>query len=367
MFNKYYLGLGLLLVVPVCVMSQTPTPIAKKTSSSTAAAATNSTSLKNFKEAYDQGNLAFKERNWEEAAGDYAQAAVLALNDKSKSQALNSQGWALIKQKKWKSAQNVLDLAVKADGTNKLTAKNLGVASYRLYEFGFGGKEDLKTAITNLEAGGDTDMLELAKGAEAREESYAQVTPEAEPKLDGMDYKALTALGNKVQAQGQFNFALKIFKKAGEVAHTAVSKGQAANLQGKVLLDARRPHESIPYFEEAVKDQPNEKVYLNNLGYSYLEFYDSGKGDEETLKKAVDAFYKANAIDPSFHKDNLVMALSELKEVDPDAAKQYSSSTEKSEEAAPDEATTGTSTPSVTGSDNQPVQGNGAAEGKNSK
>lgn len=366
MFDKYRLVLGLLLVFPVWAMAQTPTPIVNKTSVSEPTTA-NSTSFKNFKAAYDAGNLAFKDQKLEEAAENYAQAASLALNDKSKSQALNSQGWALIKQKKWKSAQTVLGLAVKADDTNKLASKNLGVASYRLYEFGYGGVADLKTAITNLEAGGDTDMLELAKGAETREESYAQVTPEAEPKLEGLDYKALTALGNKVQAQGQFDFALKIFKKAGLVAHTAVSKGQAANLQGKVLLDARRPHESIPYFEDAVKDQPNEKVYLNNLGYSYLEFYDSGKGDEETLKKAVDAFYKANAIDPSFHKDNLVMALSELKEVDPEAAKQYSSSTEKSEEAAPDEATTGTSTSPVAGSANQPAQGNGAVEGKNSK
>jgi tetratricopeptide (TPR) repeat protein len=347
-------------------MAQTPTPTAKKTTV-TAPASANATSFKNFKEAYDAGNLAYKDQKWEEAAGDYAQAASLALNDKSKSQALNSQGWALIKQKKWKSAQTVLDQAVKADETNKLAAKNLGVASFRIYEFGFGGVEDLKTAILDLEAGGDSDMLELAKGAETREESYAQVTPETEPKLEGMDYKALSALGNKVQAQGRFDLALKIFKKAGEVAHSAVSKGQAANLQGKVLLDARRPHESIPYFEEAVKDQPNEKVYLNNLGYSYLEFYDSGKGDEETLKKAVDAFYKANAIDPSFHKDNLVMALAELKEVDPDAAKQYSASTEKTGEAAPNEASTETSTPSATGSDTKPAKGNGTAEGKSPK
>jgi hypothetical protein len=61
------------------------------------------------------------------------------------------------------------------------------------------------------------------------------------------------------------------------------------------------------------------------------------------------------------------MALSELKEVDPDAAKQYSSSTEKSEETAPDESTPETSTPTAKGSDTQPAQGNGPTEGKNSK
>jgi len=367
MNNKYWLGLGLALVVPALVLAQTPTSAVKKTAVS-APATTNSTTFKSFKAAFGAGDQAFKDQNWDEAAGDYAQAASLALNDKSTSYALNAQGWSLIKGKKWKSAQTVLEQAVKADGTNKTAARNLGVASYRIYEFGFGGMEDLKTAISNLEAGGDVDLLELAKGAETREESYAQITPEAEPKLEGLNYKALVALADKVQAQGRFDLALKIFKKAGEVAHSAVSKGQAANLQGKVLLDARRPHESIPYFEEAVKDQPNEKVYLNNLGYSYLEFYDAGKGDEETLKKAVDAFYKANAIDPSFHKDNLVMALAELKDVDPDAAKQYSASTEKTEEAAPDESAQGTSTPAApTGLDAKPEKAEGASQGKNSK
>lgn len=365
MNNKYWLALGLLFVISGRVMAQTPAPAAK-TPSLTGSTTGTDTSFANFKAAYDAGNQAYKNKDWNEAAGDYSQAASLAANDKSKSQALNSQGWMLIKGKKWKSAQSVLDKAVKADSANKIAAKNLGVASYRIYEFGFGGVEDLKTAIPNLEAGGDTDLLELAKGAETREESYAQATPEVEPKLADLNYKALVALGNKAQSQGQFDLALKIFKKAGEIAHSAVSKGQAANLQGKVLLDARRPHESIPYFEEAVKDQPNEKVYLNNLGYSYLEIYDSGKGDEETLKKAVDALYKANAIDPSFHKDNLVMALDELKEVDPDAAKQYTASPEKSEEAAPDEATTETVTPSTSGADGKASPGD-PTEGKDSK
>ena len=49
------------------------------------------------------------------------------------------------------------------------------------------------------------------------------------------------------------------------------------------------------------------------------------------MKKAVDAFYKANSIDASFHSENLKMALDELKEVDPEAAKAYTVKDDKDE------------------------------------
>ncbi len=366
MDNKGWIGLAFLLMIAGWTEAQTSTPDAS-TSAEAPSPSNGSAHFRNFKEAYKSGNQDIKERKWASAAESYSIAASLALNDKSKSQALNSQGWALLKQKKWRSAQSVLIQAVKVDGTNKTAEKNLGVASYRLYEYGLGGLPDLKMAIVNLETGGDTDLVELAKGAQAREDSYAQVTPSAEPKLEGLSYKSLAALGNKFQVQGQFDLALKIFKKAGLVARSAVSKGNAANLQGLVLLDARRPHESIPFFEEAVKNQPNEKVYLNNLGYGYWMFYDSGKGDEETLKKAVDAFYKSNAIDPSFHKDNLVMALGELKELDPEAAKQYSTSTEKPEEIPGDGTNAPASTLSSSSPEPQAPHGEGDDEGKDPK
>ena len=72
-----------------------------------------------------------------------------------------------------------------------------------------------------------------------------------------------------------------------------------------------------------MKVQPTEKVYQNNLGFGYWVLYDSGKGNVEDLKKSADAFYKANSIDASYHGDNLKMALDELKDVDPEAAKAY--------------------------------------------
>jgi tetratricopeptide (TPR) repeat protein len=346
--------------------AQTPTLESERTS--TASSASHSSSgFKSFKEAYKAGNQAFKDHQWSAAADDYSQGASLALSDKAKSQALNSQGWIFIKQKKWKAAQAVLNQAVQTDASNKTAEKNLGIASYRIYEYGLGGVDDLKTAITHLEAGGDTDLVELAKGDQTREETFTQTTPSPLPDEKGLSFKSLVALGNKCQAEGQFDMALKIFKKAGLEARSALSKGNAANLQGLVLLEARRPHESIPYFEEAVKDQPNEKVYLNNLGYGYWMFYDSGKGNEETLQKAVDAFYKANAIDPSFHKDNLLMALGELKEADPDAAKHYSASNEKSEEAANGESSAEGATPSPSSPDSRDLKSQGEDEDKDMK
>jgi hypothetical protein len=51
--------------------------------------------------------------------------------------------------------------------------------------------------------------------------------------------------------------------------------------------------------------------------------YDSGKGTVADLKKAVELFYKANAIDPSYHSENMAMALDDLKDADPNAAKAY--------------------------------------------
>ena len=197
----------------------------------------------------------------------------------------------------------------------------------------------LKEAVKNLEASGDTDFLEMAKGVLTREESYANATPEPEPKLEGMNYKSLAALGDKVQAQGRFDLALKIFKQAETVAVSPAAKGSAANRQGKVLLDSRRPNESVTHFERAVKYQPNEKVFLNNLGFGYWTLYDSGKGTQQDLKKAVDVFYKVNAIDPSYRSDNFKMALAELTEVDPEAAKAYNVKEEKEESATDNEET----------------------------
>jgi hypothetical protein len=91
-------------------------------------------------------------------------------------------------------------------------------------------------------------------------------------------------------------------------------------------LDSHHPGEAVADFEQAVGYKSSDKqlkVFLNSLGLSYWSVYDSGKGKEDELKKSVDAFYKMNSIDASYHHENLEMALDELKEVDPEAAKSY--------------------------------------------
>ncbi len=294
---------------------------------------------KTFKEAFAAGNQFLKAKKWDDAAEAYAAAGSFSTSDKGKSQALNAQGWALLKEKKWKEAKLVLESSVQADPEYKIAMKNLGLACFRLYDYGFAGMDALKEAIENLEGGGDAEELDRAKGALTREESYSQVTPGPGLKWEGLNYKALTTLGDKAQAEGRFGEAMKVFKKAEEIAVSPAAKGAAANRQGKVLLDARRPGESLPFFERAVKYQPSEKVFLNNLGFSYWVLYDSGKGNAADLRKAVDAFYKANAVDPSFHDENLKMALDELKETDPEAAKNYSIKEEKDEGSEADEKT----------------------------
>jgi len=282
-------------------------------------------SFSSFKEAYAAGNQALKDRKFTEAAMDYEAAEGLASSPKGKSQAVNAQGWALLKARKLDEAKKAFGQAVEDDPTNKIALKNLGFVSFRRYEYGLAGVDELKEAVKNLEASGeDPELLERAKGAMTREDDYAKATPEAEEDLSSMSFKALLALGDKVQAEGQFEEAMKVFKQAESIAKSPAAKATAANRQGKVLLDARKPNESVAYFEEAVKEEPKEKVYLNNLGFGYWVLYDSGKGGAADLKKSVDAFYQMNSIDPSYHGENLKMALDELKDADPDAAKSYS-------------------------------------------
>ncbi len=333
--------LFVVFTLPMAVLADdkaAPKDTPSKAESTTAQSST--VSYKSFKEAYAAGNQALKERNFEGAVSAYGEAENLSTTPKGKSQAANAQGWALLKAKKWEEAKKALGRAVEEDADNKVAMKNLGVASFRRYEYGFAGVEELKSAVKNLETSGENqELLERAKGALSREEAYAQatVTPVAEVSTTGLNFKALTALGDKLQTEGKFDQALKVFREAEAIAKSPASKAAAANRQGKVLLDARRPHESVPYFEKAVENQPKEKIYLNNLAFSYWVLYDSGKGKTEDLKKAVDAFYKANAIDASFHSENLKMALDELKEVDPEAAKAYGAKKEKEEAAGEDE------------------------------
>lgn len=248
----------------------------------------------------------------------------MAAGSKAKSQAANAQGWAFLKGRKLSEAKNAFARSVEENPDNKLALKNLGAVEYNLYEYGIGTIDDLKEAVKNLEASGENqEDLERAKAAVGLEESYAKATPEAVPDTSSMNFKTLCALSDKLQEQGRIEEALKILKKAASITTSPSGKAAAANRQGKLLLDARKPGESVPYFEEAVKNQPKDKVYLNNLGWGNWVLYQSGKGEESELKQAVDAFYKMNSIDPSYHSENLKIALDELKEVDPDAVKAY--------------------------------------------
>jgi len=278
-----------------------------------------------FKEAYGSGNQALKDRKFEQAIADYEAAEGLSTTPKGKSQAANAAGWAALKARKWEAAKASFEKAVEADPQNKVALKNLGHANFRRYEYGFSGVEELKEAVKNLEESGENqELLERAKGALAREEGFKQATPVAETSGSGMSYKALLSLGDNLQSQGQFDQAVKVFAKAEAAAASAMGKGTAANRQGKALLDARRPQDSVAHFERAVKLVPEEKVFLNNLGFGNWVIYDSGKGGTVELKKAVDAFYKSNSIDASYHSEMMRMALDELREVDAEGAKAYS-------------------------------------------
>jgi tetratricopeptide (TPR) repeat protein len=281
-------------------------------------------SFPTFKQAYTAGNKALADNKIDEAVSDYEAAEKLASTSKGRRDAANAAGWALIKGKKWREAKVALTRAVQEDKNSKIVLKNLGCACFNLYAYGFEGVEELKEAVKNLEASGENEeLLERAKADLDREEIYVRTTPEPEPSLKGKSFKALLALGDKAQSRGQFTLALKIFKQAAATAASSSSKALSANRQGRVLLDARKPYEAVAYFEEAVRYKPAEKVYLNNLAYSYWAFYDSGKGKVPALKKAVDTYYKLNSMDSSFHTDMLKMALDELKEADPEATKSY--------------------------------------------
>jgi tetratricopeptide (TPR) repeat protein len=320
------IGLGGLLGM---VSAQTQIPTGTPEVSNTV-----STSFSTFKDAYEAGDLDLKNRQFEQAEDAYGVAEKFGASPKGKSDAANAQGWAYLKARSWQEAEDALSRAVSENPNNKIALKNLGVAFFQMYEYGLTGVDGLNEAIKNLEASGDNpELLDRAQADLSREQSYAQVTPVPEPSLAGKSYKALIALGDQEQIQGQFDWALKAFKKAEEIVGSPSGKANAANRAGKALLDARRPQESVPYFERAAAAEPKDKVYLNNLGFGYWVLYDSGKGTVADLKKAVETFYKANAIDSSYHQENLTMALNELKEADPDAAQAY----DKGEDKAADD------------------------------
>ena len=100
--------------------------------------------FKTFKEAYAAGNQALKDYKLDEAAVDYGSAEILASSDNGKSQAANAQGWAYWKAKKLEEAKKAFGRAVEENGDNKVALKNLGVVSYRMYEYGLSDLSALK-------------------------------------------------------------------------------------------------------------------------------------------------------------------------------------------------------------------------------
>jgi tetratricopeptide (TPR) repeat protein len=299
----------------------------------------NAISFSTFKTAYSAGNDDLKKGHFADAVKAYEAAVDLASTAKGRCDAYNAAGWALMKAKKWPEAKAMLLEAVTEDKDSKIALKNLGFVCFNLYEYGFAGTEELKNAIQYLEASGENEeLLDRAKTDLSREDAYAQTTPEAEPNLKDKSFKALLAMGDEAQANGKYALATKIFKHAALSAASVSSKALVANRLGKVFLDNRKPKEAVLSFEEAVKAKPKEKVYLNNLAYSYWVVYDSGKGTIEDLKKATDAYYRVNSKDSTFHNEMLKMVLEELKEVDPASASQYTVTEDSSDTDKPADA-----------------------------
>ena len=313
---------------------------ADKTDSSKASKVSTVT-FANFREAYDAGNRLLRERKFQSAVDAYTQAENFASAPSVKSQAANAAGWTLVKARKWSEAREIFRRAVQYDPKTKPALGNLGYSALKIYQYGLGSDPDFEEALKSLEACSaidpayKADLLESAKTIQARHESNGTVTPIPAPKA-GVSYMEAKTLGDKAQAQGQYDLALQYFKKAEAGATTAKAKGAAANRQGLVLLEARRPKEAVVHFERAMKAEPSEKIFLNNLGLAYWTLYDAGLADTAVLKQAVDAFYKSNGMDASYHGENLRMALNELKEADPESAKPYDSKKDpETGEAAP--------------------------------
>jgi tetratricopeptide (TPR) repeat protein len=304
-----------------------------KKESAPVAATASAAKFATFREAYDAGNKLLRERKFQQAVEAYNQAENLASSPSVKSQAANAAGWSLVRGRKWIPAREILRRAVQYDEKNKTALGNLGYAALNIYKYGLGNEQDLQEALKSLEACSaidpayKADLLEIAKTIQSRQESQGTVTPIPAPKA-GVSYNDAKLLGDKAQAQGQYDLAIQYFKKAEAAALTPKAKGAAANRQGLALLEARRPKEAVVHFERATKAEPKEKIFLNNLGLAYWTLYDAGLGDTATLKQAVDAFYKSNGMDASYHGDNLRMALDELKDADPEAAKPYLSKTD---------------------------------------
>ncbi len=283
-----------------------------------------------FREAYDAGSQLLKARKFTESVDAYRQAENLAGSNLVKAQAANAAGWTLTRARKWAEARELFRHAAQLNPQNKVALGNLGFASLKLYQFGLGSPEDLKESLKALESCSaidpayKDDLLESVRTISARLESNANATPVA-PVKSGMAFKDALSLGDQLQAAGQYDLALQAFKRAEETGFSPKSKGAAANRLGLALLESCRPKEALAHFERAVKIVPGEKVFLNNMGLAQWTLYDAGLGDASNLKQSVDAFFKANSMDPSYRGENLKMALDELREVEPEAAKPYES------------------------------------------
>ncbi len=307
-----------------------PEPTVGTTPAAASAPAPSST-FSTFRDAYDAGNGFLKDRKFDLAVDAYNQAEKLTSSASAKSQAANTAGWTLIRARRWNQALETLRRAAQIDPKNKVALGNLGYASLKIYQYGLGGPDNLKEAAKALEACSaldpayKADLLESVKTIQSREDSYAQATPVAETPKAGMSFKGAVALGDQAQAQGQYDLAIQFFKRAEASASSPQAKGSASNRIGLALLEYRRPKEALEPFERAVKTDPKEKVFLNNLGLADWTLYDAGLGDQDSLRKSVDAFYKANTMDASYHGENLKMALDEYREVDPVGSKDFDS------------------------------------------
>jgi tetratricopeptide (TPR) repeat protein len=283
-----------------------------------------------FQTAYQAGDQLMHQNGWKGAIQAYQQAVSLTTNHYLKSVAENSEGWAWITLHNYSRAKRSLKRAIHYDSSNKVALSNLGVVYYRMYEFGLEGIRSLKQAIkyfkkcNAIDANYHPELLIRAQEDLDDVDSWAQATPIPSRELrKSLSYQDSIALGDQAQSQGQLPLALKAFQLAAREAHSMRSKASAINRQGKAWLDYHFPSKALSYFKQAVKLEPNQRIYLNNLGFTYWEIYDSGLGNISDLIHAVNLFYRVNALGDSYRIENFKMALAELQRVDPKDAQKY--------------------------------------------
>src|SRR5882672_6608358 len=214
-----------------------------------------------------KGNIASKERNWEQATYYYAEAIRL---EPCFADAWNNLGTVYFEQKNFEKAMENYEKAVSCNPQFINALLNRANTSYELKEY-YKAVSDLErvisikpdTAITYFTLGLTyTRLREFRKSLEAFEKTALLTGPDKKQQQDLAVNHAIV------------RFYLKQYDSAKiELQAAAKSNDKEPNIYNTLsLIETEQGHlkEAMNYVNEAIQLAPKESYYVNNRGYIFL-------------------------------------------------------------------------------------------------